>query len=322
MLVSELPGQTLPVLIEGDGDGLPVHEVIAAERTKIRELLTTHGAVLFRGIGEGGVEALDAAVRALSGKPLNYTERSSQRTTIKGRVYTSTEYPATEEIFLHNECSYQLSWPNVVYFTCLAEPTSQGATPLADIRQVYRNIDPEVREEFRRRGWMYVRNFLGEEMGGTWQYFYDTESRAEVEEYCKGQGIDVEWRGADGLRTRAVRKAIHTHPVTGEEVWFNHATFFHVTTLSADYRDALLEMYAEDDLPSNTYYGDGGRIPDDVMDHLRAAYRSAYTRFDWRQGDLLVLDNMLTAHAREPFTGPRKIAISMAEASGEEPAGA
>jgi alpha-ketoglutarate-dependent taurine dioxygenase len=322
MLVSELPGQTLPVVIEGDGDGLPVDEVIRAERPKIRELLTAHGAVLFRGIGEGGVEALDTAVRALSGEPLHYTERSSPRTTIKGRVYTSTEYPAGEEIFLHNECSYQLSWPNLVYFTCLAEPTSQGATPLADIRQVYRNIDPSVREEFRRRGWMYVRNFGDEEMGGTWQYFYDTEDRAEVERYCASQGIDVEWVGENGLRTRAVRKAIHTHPVTGEEVWFNHATFFHVTTLPAEYRDGLLEMYAEEDLPSTTYYGDGGRIPEDVLDHLRAAYRSASTRFDWQRGDLLVLDNMLAAHGREPFTGPRKIAISMAEASNGTPADA
>lgn len=51
------------------------------------------------------------------------------------------------------------------------------------------------------------------------------------------------------------------------------------------------------------------------MDHLRGCYRAASRRFDWRQGDVLVVDNMAAAHAREPFTGPRRIAVAMAEPS-------
>jgi alpha-ketoglutarate-dependent taurine dioxygenase len=77
----------------------------------------------------------------------------------------------------------------------------------------------------------------------------------------------------------------------------------------------MLDMFGEENLPTNTYYGDGGRIPDEVTKHLRDAYRSARLRFDWQRDDVLVIDNMLTAHAREPYTGPRRIAIAMAEAS-------
>jgi alpha-ketoglutarate-dependent taurine dioxygenase len=152
-------------------------------------------------------------------------------------------------------------------------------------------------------------------MGGSWQYFYDTDDRAQVERYCAAQGIDVEWVGSDGLRTRAVRDAVHAHPVTGQRVWFNHATFFHVNTLPPTYREEMLEMFGEDDLPSNTYYGDGAPIPDDVTKHLQEAYQAARLRFDWQQDDVLVIDNMLTAHGREPYTGARRIAIAMAEAS-------
>jgi len=32
----------------------------------------------------------------------------------------------------------------------------------------------------------------------------------------------------------------------------------------------------------------------------------------WETGDLLLLDNMLMAHAREPFTGPRSVLVSLA----------
>jgi alpha-ketoglutarate-dependent taurine dioxygenase len=35
--------------------------------------------------------------------------------------------------------------------------------------------------------------------------------------------------------------------------------------------------------------------------------------FPWRTGDVLMLDNMLTAHARDPFEGPRKVVVAMAQ---------
>jgi alpha-ketoglutarate-dependent taurine dioxygenase len=306
------PSGPLPFVIENDDPGTGLVARIDRDRTKIRRSLVEQGAVLLRGFDTGGVDGLNAVVRALSGEPLTYTERSSPRSTIKGQIYTSTDYPPNEEIFLHNENSYQASWPLTLFFQCLQPPTTQGATPLADIRQVYRSIDPAVREEFARRKWMVRRNFHGS-FGVSWQHVFNTEDRQAVEAYCAGHGITCEWLPGGGLRTTAVREPIHQHPVTGEPVWFNHATFFHVTTLAKDIREGLLSIFAEQDLPSNTYYGDGGTIPDDVVDHLRSCYRAAWTRFDWQLDDILVVDNMTAAHAREPYTGPRKIAVAMAE---------
>ena len=312
MQISRLDDRTLPAVV-GPDDGETILEVIGAHRAQLRGLVAEAGAVLFRGFDVGGVDALSTVVQALSGPPLDYTERSSPRTSLSGRVFTSTDYPETEDIFLHNECSYQAHWPLRVYFYCVEPPLTRGATPLADVREVYRNLAPEVVEEFVRRKWMYVRTFG--DMGGSWQYFYDTDDRAQVEKYCAAQGIEVEWLDNDGLRTKAVREPVRTHPVTGERVWFNHATFFHVNTLPAVYREEMLDMFGEDSLPTNTYYGDGGRIPDDVTKHLRDAYDAAKLRFDWQREDLVVIDNMLTAHGREAYTGPRRIAIAMAEAS-------
>ena len=312
-----------PALIESSGAGnskvgldgrSEIVERVGAEREQIHKLLTERGAVLLRGFDVGGVDGFDAVVRELSGAPLTYAERSSPRTTIKGQVYTSTDYPPQEEIFLHNENSYQATWPLTLYFYCVTPPTTEGATPLADIRQVFESVDPSVREEFRRRKWMVVRNFHSD-FGVRWQHVFATEDRSVVAEYARGRGIELEWRGTDSLRTRAVREAIHRHPVSGEEVWFNHATFFHLTTLAADVQEGLRGLFDEEDLPTNTFYGDGGRIPDDVMDHLRSCYRAASTRFDYRGDDILVVDNMRAAHGREPFTGPRKIAVAMATPS-------
>ncbi|MEU2147978.1 TauD/TfdA family dioxygenase [Streptomyces globisporus] len=314
-----LPGPTvraeyLPQVYEAPAPGIPVAEFIESNRPAIRAALHSRGAVLLRGFDVAGVDGFNGSVHALSGTPpLTYAERSSPRSTIKGQVYTSTDYPADEEIFLHNENSYQAVWPQALYFYCIEPAHTLGATPLADIRQVFRAIDPDVREEFTRRRWRVVRNFH-EDFGVPWQQAFNTDDRAAVTAYCEGKGLGVEWT-AGGLRTTAIRDAVHRHPVTGEDVWFNHITFFHVSTVAPDVREGLQEIFADEDLPTNSYYGDGAPIPDDVVAHLRQCYRDASTRFDWQRHDILVVDNMLAAHAREPFTGPRRIAVAMAEPS-------
>jgi alpha-ketoglutarate-dependent taurine dioxygenase len=271
-------------------------DLIGDDRARLRHLLVTHGALLFRDFGVDDVAAFESVVRAMSGEPMTYNERSSPRHAIKGNVYTSTDYPAGEEIFLHNESSYQAAWPRLLYFYCDREPSSRGATPLADVRRVSRNYRPNAG------------------VGIPWPEVYGTQDRSEVERYCSGRGIGTQWLGPDHLRTTAVRRPSYPHPDTGEDVWFNHITFFHISTLDEEVREGLLAMFGEEGLPINTYYGDGAPIPDDVVAHLRDCYRAEARRFDWRQGDVLVVDNMLTAHSRESFEGPRRIAVAMCEA--------
>lgn len=301
---------TLPVVVENDGTALT--ELIDRRRAELRATLVEQGGLLFRGFDVGGVDGFDRVVRALAGEPLTYTERSSPRHAIKGKVYTSTDYPADEEIFLHNENSYQARWPLTLFFYCITPPQTLGATPLADVRRVHDLIDPAVREEFVRRRWLLVRNFHAD-FGTGWQHVFDTDDRAEVEAYAAANRIELEWVGKDGLRTRAVRDAVHHRPGSTTPRWFNHATFFHISGLAKDLQEGLLELFGPEGLPSNTYYGDGGEIPADVLDHLRDAYRTATVRFDYQRDDVLVVDNMTAAHGREPFTGPRKIAVAMAE---------
>jgi len=311
MLKTDATQRTLPYVVTGERDSLV--DRIEADRADLRRHLVTDGALLFRDFDVADVAAFESVVRAMSGEPMTYNERSSPRHAIKGNVYTSTDYPADEEIFLHNESSYQAAWPRLLYFYCDREPTSRGATPIADVRRVYQAIDPAVREEFQQRGWMLRRNYWSA-VGIPWPDVYGTHDKSEVERYCAGRGIGTEWRDGDHLRTTAVRRPSYAHPDTGEDVWFNHITFFHITTLDEEVREGLLAMFGEDGLPINTYYGDGAPIPDDVVAHLRDCYRAETTRFDWRKGDVLVVENMLTAHSREPFTGPRKIAVAMCEA--------
>jgi hypothetical protein len=231
---------------------------------------------------------------------------------VTGDVYTSTDYPADQPIFVHNELSYSYSWPMRIAFFCVEAPTSGGETPIADTRMVLELIDPEIRARFGEKRVMYLRNHQPG-LGHSWQSAFQSTDPAVVEAYCRGAGLDVEWIDGRGLRTRRVAAAIARHPVTRELVWFNHAAFFHVSTLEPGLRSALQAQVREEDLPSQSFYGDGSPIEPSVLDMLRSAYEQATVSFPWRQGDVLLLDNMLVAHGRSPFDGPRLVVVAMAQ---------
>jgi alpha-ketoglutarate-dependent taurine dioxygenase len=309
---SLLAGGGLPLLVEPRVPGLDLEPWAAAHRDLVEEKLLSHGGILFRGFAGDGAAHLERVIHAISGEALEYRERSSPRSAVAGRIYTSTDYPPDYPIFLHNENSYQNLWPLKIFFHCQQPAAEGGETPIADCRRVLAQIDPAVRDRFAARGWMVVRNY-GDGFGLDWQTVFQTSDQAAVEEHCRASGIELEWKPEGGLRTRAVRPALTRHPKTGELLWFNHATFFHVSTLEPEIREGLLAEFAEDELPANTYYGDGSPIEPEVLDHLRSLYQRETVRFPWQKGDVLLLDNMLVAHGRAPYRGERRILVGMSE---------
>ena len=286
---------------------------IQNNRTKVEEELFRNGAILFRGFEIGSASRFEQLIcAASSGELMEYRERSSPRSQVSGRIYSSTDHPADQVIFPHNEHSYSRTFPMKILFFCKRPATKGGETPIVDCRKVLTHISAETRARFLQKRWMYVRNF-GDGFGLSWQTAFQTTNRVEVEEYCRRGDIQYEWKDHDRLRTRQVRSAIAVHPKTGVSVWFNHVAFFHVSTLEAETRNALLAEFKEDELPNNTYYGDGSEIGEDVLDEIREAYRRETIRFNWREEDVLMLDNMLTAHGRSAFVGKREVLVGMSE---------
>ncbi len=304
--------RALPLVVEPGGQAVDLIDWTKANRDVLDRWLHQFGAVLFRGFPLDDVAVFQTFLAAASDNLLDYKERSSPRTAVGSKVYTSTDYPPSQDIFLHNENSYQQVWPMRLFFYCCIEPEAGGETPIADCRRIYARIRPDIRDKFAEKGIMYLRNF-DKWSSVPWQTVFQTDDKSLVETHCKEKGLRIEWRGDDALRTRAVRPLVDKHPATGESTWFNHAAFFHISTLPALLREAILDEYDEEDLPTNSYYGDGSPIEPETLDHLREIYLDEKVLFPWRQGDALIVDNMLAAHGREPFKGKRKILVSMAD---------
>ncbi|HYW08940.1 MAG TPA: TauD/TfdA family dioxygenase [Longimicrobium sp.] len=306
-------GRTIPLTVHNNVPGVKLLEWAPANRELVEKALADHGAVLFRGFEVGGLAPFSEVIQVVGGKPEKYTFRSTPRTDMGGGVYTSTEYPADKHIPFHNENSYTRAWPLRLFFYCEVPSAEGGATPIADSARVYDRIPAELRDRFAEKKVMYVRNY-GEGVDLSWQEVFQTSDRAAVEEFCRDHGITFEWKDGDRLRTRQVCQAVARHPGSGKMLWFNQAHLFHVSSLEPDTRDAMLEAFAEEDLPRNTFYGDGTRIDPADLDVVRAAYAAEEVAFPWQREDVLMLDNMAVAHARHPFKGERKIRVGMTEA--------
>ncbi|OIJ92986.1 TauD/TfdA family dioxygenase [Streptomyces monashensis] len=306
-------GRSLPALVRCARPDTSLSAWVAEHREEVDALARRAGAVLFRGFAVRGADDFRAVMDALSPQVLAYGERSSPRSQVSDGVYTSTEYPADQPILLHNEQSYTSRWPTRIVFFCERAATRGGRTPLADSRRILARLRPETVARFERLGVRYVRNYLPG-ISLPWQEAFQTDRAEDVADYCARADITPEWVDEDHLRTVQTRPAVRRHPVTGERSWFNHALFFHVTSLDEEVSAGLLEALDEEDLPYNTYYGDGSPIEAETLAELRAAYTAETTGFDWEPGDVLVVENMLVAHAREPFEGPRRILTAMADA--------
>ncbi len=242
------------------------------------------------------------------------TEREAfaPRRTYADGVHSSTAWPPNQPMCMHHELSYRLEVPSLMLFACLSPPTVGGATAVADSVTVLDALPSELVERFEREGWMLTRSY-NDEIGASVAESFGTDDRSAVESYCRANAIDFEWQPDGALRTRQRRRAVVGHPVSGERCWFNQVAFLNEWTLAPEVREFLVDVYGSEGLPFNTCFGNGDPIGEDVVLLLNDVYEANTSREPWQAGDLMLVDNIRTAHSREAYEGPREILVGMGD---------
>jgi alpha-ketoglutarate-dependent taurine dioxygenase len=309
--ISHFDIERAPTLVQPTTPEVDLASWAADNRETIEAELLGSGALLFRGFDLPTVDAFERAAGAID--PSLYGGYGDlPREGASDKIYESTPYPPDQAILFHNESSHLSKWPMRIMFYCSVPAQEGGETPLADCREICRRLDDEVLARFRDKGLVYIRNF-SDGLDVSWQQFFQTEDRAVVEAACREGGMELEWTDGDGLRVRQPAVAVTNHPETNEELFFNQIQLHHPFYLQDEVRESLQSLFAPDELPRNVLYGDGAPIEDEVAKHVLEVYWDTSVALPWEQGDIIMLDNMLTAHARNPYVGPRKIAVAMAQ---------
>ena len=284
----------------------------AEHREALRAVVAEHGSVLVRGLELRDAAETGAVFQRLATGLMTEREAFASRRTYADGVYSATKWPPNQPMCMHHELSYTLEFPGLLLFACLTPPTAGGATAVADSPTVLDALPPSW--STGSNGGLAARPQLQREIGASFAEAFGTEDRGAVERYCRANAIEFEWQPDGGLRTRQRRSAVVRHPVTGQRCWFNQIPFLNEWTIAPEVREYLVDVYGADGLPFNTRYGNGDPIGEDVVELLNKAYEANTAREPWQAGDLLLVDNVRTAHSREPFEGPREVLVAMADA--------
>ena len=309
-------GFELPYMI--DLPDLDVSEFVTYYKKQaeyIDEKLTTIGAVKFCGIQIDSIEDFQVITDSISSKFLSYIDGNSPRVKLTNSVYTSTEYDKTQKITMHNELSYSAKWPNKLFFTCIEPAEVGGETLLADSRKILSHMDKEIVSEIEKKGIVYIRNLNnGVGMGPSWQDTFETEDKGEIEAYCEAYSIDYQWNENESLKLSQYRDGIIAHRKSGEKVWFNQIDQFHPIQLGEEMFDGLLALYdSPENFPTYVRYGDGTEISNEVVKEILNLTHKVTHAPLWNRNELLIVDNELVSHGRNPYVGDRSVLVAMSE---------
>jgi alpha-ketoglutarate-dependent taurine dioxygenase len=303
------PGK--PPMLRAEATGDPSGWA-AEHRDALRAVVAEHGAVLVRGLGLHDAAETTAVFRRLATTLMTEREAFARRQVYADGVYSSATWPANQQMCMHHELSYRLEVPSLLLFGCLGAPTEGGATAVSDSPTVLEALPKDLTERFERDGWLLTRSY-NDEIGATLAEAFGTEDRGAIESYCRANAIEFAWQPGGELRTWQRRSAVVHHPVTGKRCFFNQIAFLNEWTIAAEIREYLVDVYGAEGLPFNTGFGTGEPLTEGIVDVINAVYEANTVREPWQPGDLMLVDNIRTAHSREAYEGSREILVGMAE---------
>lgn len=307
----DTPSGIFPLIYDG-GEFTSLNASIAWAQKNHSELIDLafhHGAVLFRNFGTETDHDFDRFIQAFNLENFHYEQSLSNavRFNRTERVFTANEAPADVKIFLHHEMAQTPFYPSRLFFFCEQPAETGGATPIcrSDVLVVrLQEQHPQFIADLITKGLKY-RNILPDQddpqsgMGRSWRSTFHADTPEQCEANMAEIGYTGEWRDDGSLvSTTPVLDGIRSL-ADGRQTFFNQ--------LIAAYRGWGSD---ENSGPPITY-GDG--TPLDHVAVTAACEIADELTFNvpWQQGDVVLVDNYVTMHARQTFTGTRKILASL-----------
>jgi hypothetical protein len=188
------------------------------------------------------------------------------------------------------------------------------------MRRITKSLPKAVAEKLDRLGIMSVRNYAGTDADParaslspdfvSWTTSFGTEDKTEAERIIALIGREAHWNANGTLTTVARFPAYTVHPRTGEKIYRNtlHAE---MNPFDGDLSDDLQAMREGHFKLSGNYFGDGSRPSEDEVVALSALVDAATIEWVWRDGDVMILDNLLVGHGRNPFEGERETQVAL-----------
>lgn len=284
---------------------------ITRNQKRFIELAKTHGAVLLRDFCPPISTAADFDVvcRSFGLAEFPYIGGAAPRTVITGSVFTANESPADQLIPFHHEMAQSKNHPGMLFFYCMQPPIEGGETPIVLSNLVYERIKgefPDFVRELEEKGVKYVRILPEDDdpssaIGRGWKSTFAVKTRRDAERVGREMGMELEWLHGGTLKTTTTTiPGTKTDPRTGKSSWFNS-----IVAAYTGWKDK------RNDPRKAVVFGDGSPLNADILGRCLEIMNQLAVSFEWKRGDVLIVDNYVTLHSRSPFKGDRAIYASL-----------
>lgn len=282
----QLPAPGQPhVIVEAAGEG----SLADLDPAAIVSLYKAHGALLFRGFGIGVASFRDFTQQYCATSVVN---DSLGRSPIDPATNIHSVDGGTGPFALHPELSREPWKPDVAFFACLTAPSRGGQTTICDGVALARALPEPVRRGLEHRRLLYVL--------GCWpallDYWLGTPRPSAAELAAPPPHCPYRFaRLADGTIVRFfTRPALHKPMFAEGPAFGNFLLFARFTHGRGDH--PLLE--------------DGRPVPEAWLQAAKATGDRLTVAIDWREGDLLMLDNTRFMHGRTAILDPAERLIA------------
>ena len=285
-----------------------VHE----NKVSIESQLDEYGAVLFSNLPVENAEDFDLFVSAFKYDTFTYEESLSNAVRINktDKVFTANEAPSEIEIFLHHEMAQTPTYPKNIFFFCKSASQYGGETPLCRSDYLYAELlkeDASLVAKFEKNGVIYNSIMSnGDELvsgqGRSWQKTLGVKSKEEAEIRLNDLGYIGHWIERDSLSVTTKPFAAIKELKDGNKSFFNQ-----VLAASLGWK-----KNSEGDLSPVTF-GNGEEIPQSSIQIISNLASSLTLLREWKDNDILLIDNHRIMHGRKPFSGEknREVLVSL-----------
>ncbi|MNN04898.1 Taurine catabolism dioxygenase TauD, TfdA family [compost metagenome] len=315
-----------PLFIEPCNDALRDRTTFRAWSARIRpvldRLIVEHGGIVLRGFPIEETADFGNLAELFPAFSSGYAGGVAPRSTISGRVMEATRLAAPVRLTLHSEMAYMRDYPKRIAFFCRRASPVGGETIIGDMRTLVDELPAELVSKIERLGIRTTRNYgaksdqleqsveIMESIG--WNVAFGTDDPQKVEALCAERGLEPLWNDNGTLTVFNRTDPFVIHPQTGRRLY---RSILHVYRADKRPEGENTELYEAirktQQHPSGTFLGNGGELSGQEVEAFEAIIDRHTHCWPWRNGDVMILDNLQVWHGRNPYEGPRDVQVAL-----------
>ena len=230
-------------------------------------------------------------------------------------VFTANESPPHMPIPFHHELAQCPNPPEYVFFYCETPSEQGGQTPLIDSTKCFRYAKenhPGFISKLMEHGARYTRTLPAEDdpsspIGRSYKNTWGVSNEDElIKKLSEIEGCSWEWKPDGSVR-------VTTEPVPAIRLVKDHATNY---VFQWTFANSIVAAYlgwedSRNDRHDALRFGNGEKMPEDVLQDIADYMQESRIMHDWKQGDIMAVNNRLVMHSRNPFEGKRRVLASI-----------